>query len=109
MESDTARTHVRGGSNVLVRAYRAGLPLALLEPPHPRLGFARPMLTNAQLAELLARAAESELRGTNRERALARASRAAFFWPIEASDLIERDQPLTELRSVGPWLAGIIL
>jgi histidinol phosphatase-like PHP family hydrolase len=88
-----------------VRGYR----LPLLEAPHPRLGFARPMLTNAQLAELLARAAESELRGTNRERALARASRAAFFWPIEASDLIEQDRPLTELRSVGPWLAGIIL
>jgi histidinol phosphatase-like PHP family hydrolase len=67
------------------------------------------MLTNAQLAELLARAAESEVRGTNRQRALARASRAAFFWPIEASELIEQDRSLTELRSVGPWLAGIIL
>jgi histidinol phosphatase-like PHP family hydrolase len=67
------------------------------------------MLTNAQIAELLARAAEAAERGTNRERALARASRAAFFWPVEASELIERDRPLTELRAVGPWLAGIIL
>src|SRR5438046_8535674 len=67
------------------------------------------MLTNAQIAELLARAAESAERGTNRERALGRASRAAFFWSIEASDLVERDRPLTELRSVGPWLEGIIL
>jgi histidinol phosphatase-like PHP family hydrolase len=67
------------------------------------------MLTNAQIAELLAQAAESAERGTNRERALGRASRAAFFWPLEASELLEQDRPLTELRSVGPWLAGIIL
>src|SRR6266540_2557980 len=45
------------------------------------------MLTNAQIAELLARAAEEAEPGSNRERALGRASRAAFFWPVEAARL----------------------
>lgn len=66
------------------------------------------MLTNAQLAELMARAAEEAKPGSHRQKALARAARAAFFWPIEASSLVEQDRPLNELRSVGPWLAGVI-
>jgi len=66
------------------------------------------MLTNAQIAELLARAAEEAEPGSNRERALGRASRAAFFWPVEAAWLLQQDRSLTELRSVGPWLAGVI-
>jgi histidinol phosphatase-like PHP family hydrolase len=65
-------------------------------------------LTNAQLAELLSRAAEAEAEGTNRRKALQRASRAAFFWPEEAWSLQERERPLTDLRSVGPWLAGVM-
>lgn len=66
------------------------------------------MLTNAQLSELLARAAEDEDPSGHRRRALSRASRAAFFWPVEASWLVEQDNPLTELPSVGPWLAHVI-
>lgn len=66
------------------------------------------MLTNAHIAELLALAAEEAERGSNRQRALGRASRAAFFWPVEASSLLQQDRTLTELRSVGPWLAGVI-
>jgi DNA polymerase (family 10) len=65
-------------------------------------------LSNAQLAELLAKAAEAEAEGTNRRKALQRASRAAFFWPEEAWSLLDHERPLTELRSVGPWLAGVI-
>jgi DNA polymerase (family 10) len=65
-------------------------------------------LTNAQLAELLAGAAEEEDPGSNRHRALRRASRAAFFWPEEASVLAEQGRSLTELRSVGPWLGGVL-
>jgi histidinol phosphatase-like PHP family hydrolase len=64
--------------------------------------------TNGQLAELLARTAEEEAPGTNRHRALVRASRAALFWPEEALALVEADRSLTELRGVGPWLAGVI-
>jgi DNA polymerase (family X) len=66
------------------------------------------VLTNAHIAELLACSAEEAEPGSNRERALGRASRAAFFWPMEASRLVEGDRSLTELRSVGPWLSGII-
>jgi histidinol phosphatase-like PHP family hydrolase len=65
-------------------------------------------LTNAQLCELLARAGEGEAAGSNRQKALSRASRAALFWPEEASTLVEEDRSLTELRSVGPWLAGVL-
>jgi DNA polymerase (family 10) len=64
--------------------------------------------TNGQLAELLARTAEEEASGTGRHKALMRASRAALYWPEEAIALIEADRPLTELRAVGPWLAGVI-
>jgi len=66
------------------------------------------VLTNAHIAELLARAAEEADPGSNREKALGRASRAAFFWPLEAGWVVEHDRTLTELRSVGPWLAGVI-
>jgi DNA polymerase (family 10) len=65
-------------------------------------------ITNGQLAELLARAAEDEEAGSNRRRAMVRASRSALFWPEEASTLFEADRPLAELRSVGPWLAGVL-
>jgi DNA polymerase (family 10) len=60
-------------------------------------------LRNAQLAELLARSAESEQ--AHRRRALERAARAAFYWPDEASALAAEERPLTELRAVGPWVA----
>lgn len=66
------------------------------------------MLRNAHLSELLARAAEGEEPDSHRLKALSRASRAAFFWPVEASGLVEQDRSLTELPSVGPWLAHII-
>ena len=65
-------------------------------------------LTNGQLAELLARAAEEEPDGTNRQKALIRASRSALFWPEEAAALVAQDRQLTELRGVGPWLQGVI-
>jgi putative hydrolase len=62
-------------------------------------------LTNGQLAELLARAADRE--EAHRARALRRASRWALVWPEEAAALAERGA-LTELRAVGPWVAGIV-
>lgn len=67
----------------------------------------RPELSNGDLAELLARAAEEEV--GHRQRALLTASRrAAFAWPEEASALVAEGRSLTELRSVGPWVARII-
>jgi len=64
------------------------------------------VLTNAQLAELLARAAENE--EGHRQRALRRASRGAFTWPEEATRLLERGRPLTDLPAVGPWVARTV-
>ena len=65
-------------------------------------------LTNAQLSELLARASGDEVTGSNREKALKRAGRSAFFWQHEAWTVVEADRPLTELTNVGPWLAGVL-
>ena len=60
------------------------------------------MLTNACIAELLAREAEQA-----REpliKAFKRASRAAFLWPVEAEELLRQGRSLTELRGIGPFL-----
>jgi DNA polymerase (family 10) len=65
-------------------------------------------LSNAQLSELLARAAEDEISGSNREKALTRAARAAYDWAEEASALLEAGRPLTELRTVGPWVGRVL-
>lgn len=65
------------------------------------------MLSNAELAELLAR--EAEKQSGILTRAYRRAARSAFLWPEQVADLIERDRPLTELRSVGPFISKRIL
>jgi histidinol phosphatase-like PHP family hydrolase len=61
------------------------------------------VLTNGDLGELLWSAGREEK--DHRRRALERASRAARFWPVEASELADRDRSLTELNAVGPWVA----
>jgi DNA polymerase (family 10) len=67
----------------------------------------RPPLTNGDIAELLARAGEEEV--GHRQRALLTAARrAAFSWPEEAAAMAAEGRPLTELQSVGPWVARII-
>jgi histidinol phosphatase-like PHP family hydrolase len=63
-------------------------------------------LSNAQIAELLTRAAETA--DGHRRRALQRAARAAFLWPEEAEAVISRGHSLTELPQVGPWIATTI-
>lgn len=65
-------------------------------------------LSNGQLSELLARESERHEAGSNKEKALRRASRLALFWPEEAHHLVEQDRSLTELQSVGPWVAGVL-
>ena len=65
-------------------------------------------LTNAVLAELLCVAAEEPQRTDQQQRALRRAGRAAFRWPVEAFDILTAGRSLTELRGVGPWLERII-
>lgn len=61
------------------------------------------MLTNAQLAELLAQQADAE--SGILVRAYRRAARSAFLWPEPATALVKRGRSLTELKSVGPFIA----
>jgi len=60
-------------------------------------------LHNGEIAALLLGAA-AEHEG-HRRLALERAAKEAWRWPEEAADLAERDRSLTELTSVGPWVA----
>ncbi|MBA3272949.1 MAG: hypothetical protein H0T11_03630, partial [Chthoniobacterales bacterium] len=61
------------------------------------------VVSNADLAELLAEQAQSA-EGV-RQQALKRAARSAFLWPDEAADLLQAGRSLTELHSVGPFVA----
>ena len=63
-------------------------------------------LSNAHLAELLARQAENARPPLTR--ALRRASRRAFLWPEEASSLQKHGRSLTELQGIGPYLEKLI-
>jgi histidinol phosphatase-like PHP family hydrolase len=65
------------------------------------------VLTNAELAELLAR--EAEKKSGILSRAYRRAARSAFLWPEQVGDLIQQGRPLTELRSIGPFITKRIL
>ena len=60
------------------------------------------MLSNTDIAELLAQQAEDET-GTL-SRAYRRASRSAFLWPEEVSQLVTQNRSLTELHSIGPFM-----
>lgn len=60
-------------------------------------------LSNADLAELLARKAETS--AGILVRAFRRGARSAFLWPERAADLVAAGRPLTELHGVGPFLA----
>jgi histidinol phosphatase-like PHP family hydrolase len=63
-------------------------------------------LTNAQIAELLAR--EAVRAKMPAQKALHRASRRALFWPEEAAELHRAGRSLTELTAVGPYLQRLI-
>jgi putative hydrolase len=65
-----------------------------------------PEVSNADLAERLA--LESEKVEGIRQRALRRASRAAFLWPEEANDIRASGRPLTALHGVGPYIGGLL-
>jgi histidinol phosphatase-like PHP family hydrolase len=60
-------------------------------------------ISNTDLAELLARKAETS--SGILVRAFRRASRSAFLWPERASDLVVASRPLVELHGVGPFIA----
>jgi len=63
-------------------------------------------LSNLQIAELLAIAAESAKQPL--QKALRRASRRAFLWPEEAAQLLKERRSLEEFQSVGPFLSNLI-
>ena len=65
------------------------------------------MLTNSEIAELLAREAETE--SGILSRAYRKAARSAFLWQEQVADLIRQNRPLTELRSIGPFITKRIL
>ena len=60
-------------------------------------------LSNSDIAELLARKAETS--SGILVRAFRRAARSAFLWPERAVDLVAAGRPLTELHGVGPFIA----
>ena len=60
------------------------------------------MLSNTDIAELLAQQAERETGILSR--AYRRAARSAFLWPEEVSHLVAQNRPLTELRGIGPFI-----
>ena len=60
------------------------------------------MLSNTDIAELLARKAESE--SGILSRAFRRAARSAFLWPEEVAELAAHNRSLTELRGIGPFI-----
>ncbi len=59
-------------------------------------------MTNSDIAELLAREAESA--SGNSQRAYRRAAWSAFLWPREASEILADGESLTTLGGVGPFL-----
>ena len=63
-------------------------------------------LTNSDIAELLAIEAESANRTL--QRALRRAGRAAFSWPVEAAELQRQGRSLTEFAGIGPFLEKLL-
>jgi len=60
------------------------------------------VLSNTDIAELLARKAESE--SGILSRAFRRAARSAFLWPEEVAELAAHNRSLTELRAIGPFI-----
>jgi DNA polymerase (family 10) len=64
------------------------------------------MLTNSQLSELLAAMAESDQELSEQARkAFKKAARSDLSWQVSAAELKARGDSLTQLRSVGPYLA----
>lgn len=64
------------------------------------------LLTNSDIAELLATASESAKQPL--QKALRRASRKAFLWPEEAVHIVQEGRSLEELAGIGPSLNRII-
>lgn len=64
------------------------------------------MLSNRQISELAAVAAESY--EGNKQKAMRRCSHLALMWAEEAAGLLSEGRSLTELEGVGDWLQGVL-
>jgi histidinol phosphatase-like PHP family hydrolase len=64
-------------------------------------------LSNRQMAELAAVAAESQ--EGNKQKALRRCAHLALMWEEEAADVQSQGRSLTELEGVGKWLNGVLV
>jgi histidinol phosphatase-like PHP family hydrolase len=60
------------------------------------------VLSNTDVAELLARQAERE--SGILSRAFRRAARSAFLWPEEVTAVVAQNRSLTELHAIGPFI-----
>jgi putative hydrolase len=65
--------------------------------------MAKPPLTNAQLADLLAQ--QAKLESGTLARAYRRAARSAFLWPDTVAEILERGGSLLDLHGVGPFIS----
>jgi PHP domain len=72
----------------------------------PGMMFSEDVLTNSQIAELLAVAPENA--SAPLDRAYRRASRKALLWSEEVSTLVHENRSPTELLGVGPYFNKII-
>ena len=63
-------------------------------------------IDNGALSELLLQAAGEE--EGHRRLALQRAAKDAYRWDVEVADVLAAGREPTELRSVGPWVAGLM-
>ena len=66
-------------------------------------------LTNRDLSEHLVLRSQEQEEGSQRQRALRRAARAALVWKEEAAAIAARGGELTKLEQVGPWIASALL
>ncbi|MDQ2918450.1 MAG: hypothetical protein M3R10_01045, partial [Verrucomicrobiota bacterium] len=66
-----------------------------------------PVVSNADLAELLAGRAKKE--SGVRQKALKRAARSAFLWAEEAREIVASGRSLTELHGVGAFIEQLLL
>jgi histidinol phosphatase-like PHP family hydrolase len=71
-------------------------------PRRPQTKHRAELLSNSNIAELLAR--ESEKVQPPLDKAFRRAARRSFLWPEEASELLRQNRSLTELAGIGPYL-----
>src|SRR4030088_2397188 len=72
----------------------------------PQRKISNQLLSNSNIAELLAKEGETARAPLNR--AFRRAARRAFLWPEEALHVLQSGRSLTELSGIGPYLEKVI-